>query len=341
MDEARQLALRALERDPTRANAWRVLGFAEGIRGRTELATRVLRIAERTSRRDLALQLWLIEERVAQNDIPGALHHYDIALRTSRSSADILLPILSSATASDPIVVPLARLLLSNPPWRREFLQKLAETAPSGDNVAELFVILTRNGSPPESDLVVHTVHHLVNRGHFAGAWHIYRLARRPSPSALLLRNGDFQSENPVPPFDWRLESNSALSAERRILDETGRAPVLVVNAASGQGGVAAQQLLILPRGRYTLSARSGPVPGTEPAELALTVGCVRPPSLTLLRLDLATAQGRVPASSGQFEVPAGCPAQWLSVAVAPDFDPGAIAAWVGSVALRPARPGN
>ena len=97
--EARRLATEALDRDPTIASAWRTLGLVSTLRNRPGAAAGFFHTSERISRRDVPTQLWLIEEAVARNNIPAVLHHYDVALRTSRASHPLLLLILIAATA--------------------------------------------------------------------------------------------------------------------------------------------------------------------------------------------------------------------------------------------------
>jgi len=94
------LAREALSRDVTVVAAWRTLGLELETEGRRGDAERLIRFAERLSRRDLPTQLWLIEANVARNDIEGALAHYNIALRTSQAAADVLFPILVQAILS-------------------------------------------------------------------------------------------------------------------------------------------------------------------------------------------------------------------------------------------------
>ena len=143
---ARTLALAALRRDPTMAPAWRLLALAASMQGREREAARLFHFAERLSRRDLPTQLWLIEESVSRNDIPGALRHYDIALRTSLASPELLFPVLTRASGDNNVVGPLGTLLASDPPWRETFLWQLVADAPVICSRAEgtVFVVEAR-----------------------------------------------------------------------------------------------------------------------------------------------------------------------------------------------------
>ncbi|MDT9096849.1 hypothetical protein RSW32_26335, partial [Escherichia coli] len=73
------------------------------LHGDVGAARRLFAYGQRLSRRDNSTQLWAIEDAVARNDIPDVLRHYDVALRTSPNLADILYPVLASASA-DPAI---------------------------------------------------------------------------------------------------------------------------------------------------------------------------------------------------------------------------------------------
>ena len=72
--------------------AWRTLAIISTRPGQGEA---LFHFASSLSRRDVPTQLWLIEDAVRKNDIPGALSHYDAALRSSLASQQI-----SAATSS-------------------------------------------------------------------------------------------------------------------------------------------------------------------------------------------------------------------------------------------------
>ncbi|MFV3464693.1 hypothetical protein ACNJFH_21305, partial [Mycobacterium tuberculosis] len=88
-----RLAQAALQRDPMSVRAVSTLAFLAAEKGNAVQAARLLAYSERLSRRDLPTQLALIETKVQANDVVGALVHYDRALRTSKTSEAILVPV--------------------------------------------------------------------------------------------------------------------------------------------------------------------------------------------------------------------------------------------------------
>ncbi|MCB8835101.1 hypothetical protein LJD42_26475, partial [Escherichia coli] len=111
----------ALARSPVDARAARVLGLFDALRARNRAAQFAFYYAQRLSRRDLPTQMWLIEQSVDQNDIPSALSHYHIAMRTSQTSRAILIPVLADAAENPAVAKPLAQLLRQRPNWWLDF----------------------------------------------------------------------------------------------------------------------------------------------------------------------------------------------------------------------------
>lgn len=281
----------------------------------------------------MATQLWMIEERVARNDIPGALHHYDIALRTSESSANLLFPILVAATASDGIVDPLADLLATRPDWRPFFLLKLSENPPSATNTVQLIRRLAAERDFPESDTIARVAPLFAERGEFEAAWQIYQVLNR-SRGVSLLRNGDFARPNRLPPFDWALTDEPEVSAQSRVVPAVSDRPVLELRADSGHGGRLARQLLRLEPGRYMLRWQTGTIQGFRAAKLAWSLSCAGGGG-PLLSYEFQPSAPRGLESGAAFQVPgAGCPAQWLELSAQTSFEPETGSGWISAVTL-------
>lgn len=327
---AGQAAREALKREPGMVAAWRLLAADIGLRGQPQLAIRLFYWAERLSRRDRPTQLALIQERVAHDDIPGALRHYDIALRTHLDSPDLLFPILVGATSQAQIIRPLATVLARNPPWRTNFLWALVGSAPSDENLVRLFELIARRDAPFDRPLAQALVQRLVSRGKFAEAGRALRLISGTGPTQAGLRNGGFEGTNEVPPFDWQLEEGSDLRAEQGAIDNR-EGQVLRLHAAGGRVGPVARQLLTLPPGQYSLSAVAGPAPGAAPAELSWTVTCARAGVAPLHIYPVPPAGGPAAHRTG-FQVPASCPSQWLSLVIRAGDGDGE--SWVDNVVI-------
>jgi tetratricopeptide (TPR) repeat protein len=334
--EVERLALDALRRDPTVVPAWSLLGTVAIARNQPARAAAMFRFSSRLSHRDLATQLWLIEERVQANDIPGALAHYDTALRASDDAYPVLFPILVAATANDGIVPPLARLLNTGPPWRRAFIERLvAGPPPDPERFVRLTGMIAGSLSAEEKNVVAMALPGLVERRQYRPALALYgQLAAAPR-GAPLLRNGGFDQDVRYPPLDWQLTEGTEFGARQEAFGESGRR--LQIFGASGTGGTAARQLLLLPPGAYEISVQTGAESDVRPARLNWTIQCGDAEGTPLLRQDLPVraAPGRFGV---RFHVPGGpaCVGQWLAFNLVADFDQGGAAAWIDAVTLRP-----
>ena len=125
-----RLAQAALRQDPTAVSAVATLGLQTGLRGDVVHTRRLFDYAQRLSRRDIRTQLWAIEDAVARDDIPAALHHYDIALRTIPMASDLLFPILAGALDQSAIRTNIVLTLRQQPTpqWGPKFISFLSAT---------------------------------------------------------------------------------------------------------------------------------------------------------------------------------------------------------------------
>jgi len=303
------LAKRAIARDPTSVAAARTLGLVAASRNEVSAARSLMNYSSALSRRDLTTHLWMIEDYVAQDDLNNALAHYDMALRTSRLAAPILLPILVSATADDRIIKPLESVLAGKPSWGNAFLQELIASGPSIDNVARLAIDLSNRGAPLDIYERLRLTNRLIAEKRFYEAAMLMGRDRR-GPSVL---SPDFQETNGIGPFFWALKSNYDFGAEHGLKAGSNDDFVLSVFASHERGGEVARQLLLLGPGQYRLHSRATGIalPGNNlPYWRVACAGKARN-SADLLRLELSYS-----AQSGavdEFVVPSGdCEAQWL-----------------------------
>ncbi len=330
-----ELARQALKRDATVVEAWRTLAM---VSTRPTQAGALFHFASSLSRRDVPTQLWLIEDSVRRNDIPGALSHYDAALRSSLASHQLLIPVLISATGERRIVPPLAELLRTRPPWRTAFLTALVESAPNPDNLAQLMILLGRPAAPDEGQLMGRSINRLVEQNAFAPALRLYLMLAGRSATGDLLRNGRFDRPNDYPPMDWQLADGADIFAEQRPAPVSGQGQRLYVNASTDARGRAARQLIFLPPGSYALTALSGRADLPAPEGLFWQINCASTPDSPLLDQPAVPTGAAARAIRGEFRVPpAGCAAQWLTLRIVAGDQPGGTEAWVASVRIEAA----
>ena len=325
---ARALAAQALGRSPALGPAASVLGLTQSATGDITRADRTFAYAERVSRHDLSTELWLIQRRVTQGDVAGALVHYDIALRTNHDAFDTLVPILVSATANAPVRDALLPYLSAHVAWASEYAERLISAGTDPDSI---FVQLRAMRLSPARDadhaLLAQAVERLValNRPDLA----LRLIGRR---SAAMLSDGGFDGPDGFPPFDWWLRSDSDLSATRERPDG-GVGEALHVTALAEQGGEVAHQLLLLPVGayRFTGDARAT---ADKASSVTVSLACAgQKEPLTTSKVQPPVNTARFAAA---FRVPPGCSAQWLRISTPPATD---VDLWLDNLSVTPVAP--
>ena len=337
LDQARRLSTDALRREPVSVAAARTLGLVAFMQGQEQESDRIFTFAESLSRRDIPTQLWLIERNVARNDIAGALRHYDRALRTSTSIREVLFPILVGAAADPSAGLPLARLVGTRPLWWSDYAEELFEKSESSRPILLTLAHLhLRPNVEEELELIGLAIRRLVDLHAFEAAHRVYLSAQpRGANATALVRDGGFEGQSRLPPFDWEYRSEPGLSGY--VQQRDGGQTALFISGESGRSGHVARQLLLLRPGRYRLSAQTGDVAADGTSRPLVAIGCAGTNSTQLARIRFpATVEGGG-AVSGTFAVPAGnCTAQWLTIETAASLDSLTTTPWIDSIAVRP-----
>jgi len=325
--EAEILARQALRRSPVSASGARMLATARDLAGDAAAARRLMAYSERLSRRDLPTQLWLIEDAVARNDIAGALHHYDIALRSSDATKALLFPTLIKAIAQPPVVEQLIVTLAARPTWADPFIESASREASDLDGLAAMYAGLARRGFPLSDVAVAQASARMIDAERFTLAWRIYA-ASHPASARLALRDPDFaQAGSNTGRFEWILPAADGLIAGPRAYDH---ATGLGYSAATGAGGAVARQLLILGQGDFVLSGRIlDRSPNSPPVQVHLS--CAGGGQ------SIATIQAASARFFGRFTVPPICPAQWVEIMVDGGDNPLGSSGVIGGLRIVPA----
>lgn len=329
---AAQEAGAALRANPTLPGPARILAMQAAMGRDARQSDRLLDYSERLSRRDIPTQFWLLEKRVAANDVNGALSHFGIALQVAPSTRDVLFPVLSSALSQPHLRRPIAELVHRGDAWRSEFLYHAGTNADPA-SAADLFLMLAQMGTPPAAPHLAGLTERLVNAGDFAAAARLYALVDRNwrLGDARAQLDGAFARTGDLPPFGWELNPNVAWRGPRP--DQAANNALQVNLPQSGEDWVARKLLLIAP-GRYRLVGAYGMMDGGS-GRVRIEVSCARGGTV------VATLTGEVnrPAGTldGSLDIPAGCRQQWLTIQAAAEGD-SAGRLWLDDLRLAPAR---
>lgn len=336
---AEALAQGAVRRSAANARAFSTLGAVAALRSNGPAAQKHYAYSERLSRRDHLTQLWLLEAEVANNNIPGALVHYDRAMSTSFPVRGMLTPILLQASADPKIASALADRMARRPHWWREFADSLSLASP--EPAVALPTIIPRlklnMAAEAERRILSNSIDRLVKAGAYGTAFDLYKQAIPNAAPPTALRNGNFEQDGMLPPFDWQLTDNEGLSGAIEPLDtpEGGRA--LHVSAESRSEGVAARQLLILPAGQYRFGARVGGIAAADRPQIRVTCAIAKgAQGATLLTQPMPETPSGQAKVGGNFSVPqTDCGAQWVSIFVPGSLERRSQTPWVDDLVVR------
>lgn len=330
--EIDRLARQALLKEPLSASALTALGIDADLRGDRRAARTLFMHSNDLTRRELSVRLWLIEDAVARNDIPGALRNYDIALRVSKNAPGLLFPIMAAAIDNADVAKALGDTMLSRPPWNEAFFDFVAGSGASPKAAAMLFSRLARSGVQPPDTAQSTIIDTLIGAGAFENAWAYYKTLRRN-----LNRRGstdaNFSLALSTPTFfDWTPKTEDAgLTAS---IEHGPQGGFFDFAAPSSIGGTVLQQGLVLPPGDYRLQGSSTDVTAPVDARPYWRLSCLDKRELG--RIDLpGSAQDRG-YFSGILKVDAKCPVQVLQLVVRPSVEAGGVSGKIRSVMLLP-----
>ena len=329
---ADDLARTALRQDPTAVQAVSALGINAQIRGDTPGARRLFRYAERLSRRDQTMHLWAIEDAVGRGDVAGALRHYDMALRTSRSSSALLFPVLATAIEDEAVRNTLLRTLARKPGWSAAFADHVAGNG-SPRATAELFRGLQQTGISVAEQSQATVLGRLLVANDIAGAWAYYASLRR-GVDRLVSRDPTFSAVLVAPTaFDWVPLNEGGVVTSLDHGDGNGRGS-FEFSAPTSVGGPLLQQMQFLPPGTYRLEGRSSDIDQSFDSLPYWQLNCIGGAELGRIVVPNSNTNGGT--FRGEYQVPAGCPTQMLMLVARSSDAIGGVAGRIDQVRLKP-----
>jgi hypothetical protein len=288
----------AAAKAPLAAEPFLVRGVQAQVAGDGAAAQRAFEAAQWRNPRSLPAAYFLADRYFRSGNVPGGLREVGALARLSPDGGTAAVPYLTQYAMSSANWPALRSLFATNPQVAQPVLIMLAsdvKTVPA----ALALATPRETGNQPWLGAVVDT---LIKAGDYSqarAAW--VQMAGPGSRSDELLHDANFRDTSSPPPFNWQLTSSTVGLAER----QRGALHVLFYG---DEDGTLASQLILLPPGGYRLSLRLAGDPARAHA-LTWAVWCDKAPQpLASVTLDVAAARG------WQFQVPAGCQAQWLKL---------------------------
>ncbi len=308
-----ELAERALRQDATTVTAATSLGVLAQLGGAPSRSRYWFAYSQALSRRNLATQLWAIEDNVTHGNIRGSLVHYDIALRTQPAVADFLFPILTAASADPTVRAPLVHLLATRPMWGESFLSHMSASGPDPLTTVQVFAALQRVGGTVPVAASVHLIDVLLDRDLLNAAWSYYVLIR-PGSIRAGSRDTRFSADLAEPSrLDWKPIDVDGITAS---IQHTAEGGIFDFAAAPGVGGPLLSQDQLLPSGRYRLEGRVSDLNQVGDARPYWTLVCQSggTSGRELGRVFLSGTAPGISRFAGRFVVPPDCPRQTLTL---------------------------
>jgi hypothetical protein len=228
-----------------------------------------------------------------QNRADPGLAQVGFLLERLNGNAAPLVPALAQFATQPGAAAKLRPLLARRPAVRGQVLALLADNP---EHLPTILAIAPQREARADAEWQQRLLSALVTRQDYARAHALWQRFGNVTTEPARLFNPQFRAGGPPPPFNWRLTSGPSGTAEAR---SGGGLHLLYFGR---EDAVLADQLLLLPPGRYRLNFR---VAG-EPTGLGWALTCL--PGTR--RQDAPLAKGRF-----EFVVPSsGCPAQRLEL---------------------------
>jgi hypothetical protein len=331
--EVKRLASKALESQPINPKALRLLGYIEDVGGNSGKAEAYIRMAAKLSRREPGAQLWLIEASARKGDIGQTLVHYDIALRTKPDTQTVLFPRLLSAIEDPEIRAALKPYIRSENGWGPSFLSFAINNSKNLPVLTSL-VLETGGLSDSEESRVqeVALIGRLVSERYFALARQIF--LRIPGAQASRVSSAAFDVSDRDTRFGaigWQLVS--APDAGGGFTGD-GKRAALSVFANSATTRTVATKLLYLNPSNYMLDVKVSNIDRGNGGFLRWELRCPDEAGGKILwSVDSVTA-----SLKARFNIPAGCPVQYLNLIASGGNGQTGLEAIIGSVSISPER---
>jgi hypothetical protein len=311
------LSRRALLVEPLQDGVLRTHAIIKSGLNKDFVPVQAMLTAIKVSRRDVPAQFWMIEYQVNQQDVAGALNHYNAALSTSDSSRGFLFQRLAPALIDKEIREPFRAIMKRDPFWINYFLYFALEQNGTETALADLLVdrrTWKRQSSTGIFEQVL--IRKFLVRGRAMEARKFYLGLKGAQPA--LLRSPSFSelsSNNEKAALGWEVAQLSSSGA--RFDRAINGALVLSAFAAPGARAVIARKPLFLIGGRHELRVTYGEVLMPDGSELIWKMRCVEGGELKDFWQQSVNAASSQKIHVMTFNVPLNCQAQSLDIEIA------------------------
>ncbi|MGH6697170.1 MAG: hypothetical protein ACREBX_18005 [Sphingopyxis sp.] len=243
---AQRLGRETLAHAPLTPRSLWLVGKSMEIGGAQSKARKAMLQAERLSRRDSAVQLWLGADRLRGGYIASGLRHFDLMIRGDADAANAVIPRMALIILAPEGRRHLAPYIRENNPWLPHLFQVAVTDLPRAAPMAQLLIDRRKMAPDIENGRYVYStlLTRLIAEGSYSSALQLYPLL--PGSNRDTLRNVGGTARGKLdegyPPFVWAFSDGSAQGGE--FVSVEGGLTGIDIFASPGTVGVAAVKLV-------------------------------------------------------------------------------------------------
>lgn len=310
-------ARNSVARDPVDARSIGLYGAALELSGEPASARTAFTVAGAMGWREPLTQLYWMSVAFDERNFRIASLRLDAVLRQNPDYPGHI-ELLAGFEAYPEGRDQLAKRLADAPGWRDAYFSESYALSPSAQILrADVARRLAQEHGVRDCPLVYNLVASLIAAREYETAHMVWQAhCRQPGDSPFLSDPG-FSRADPTKhatAFDWTWSDDGAIGVDIGPKPGfSGRA--LTVESTSPRETAFATQMTVLPAGSYTASWQARDSDGKPAADVVFSVSCDKgiPQNRKATLRDVQSARW-----DAAFTIPAGCPAQWLSLRIAP-----------------------
>jgi hypothetical protein len=243
---AQRLGRETLVHAPLTPRSLWLIGKSMEIGGAQSKARKAMLQAERLSRRDSAVQLWLGADRLRSGNIAAGLRHFDLMIRGDSEAANAVVPRMALIILAPEGRRQLAPYIRENNPWLSHLFQVAVTDLPRSAPMAQLLIDRRKKAPDIEDGQFIYStlMTRLIAEGAYPSALQLYPLL--PGSNRGTLRNVSGATAGELdqgyPPFVWAFSDGSAQGGE--FVSVEGGGTGIDIFASPGTVGVAGVKLV-------------------------------------------------------------------------------------------------
>lgn len=224
-----------------------LIGKGKELTGDLPAARRAMKQAERVSRRDGAVQLWLGADNLKRGRIAAGLRDFDLMIRGDGEASVVVLPRLALIIAAPEGRRHLAPYIREDNPWLLDLIHAAVKDLPRAAPLATL--LIDRGKKAPDIAHVrpayANLMRRLLRERSYDQALRLHPLLPGAEKASLydVARTGDVEAGEGYPPFVWDFSTSNEQGAS--LVGVDGGRTGIDIFGSPGTTGIAANKIVV------------------------------------------------------------------------------------------------